>query len=118
MAVPRDPAHEGSWVPNELLKAGATPVTGPGDVLDHLALAPSPAARPRGPRVPERLRWLWNVLASPVTVDEIVAATQRGVVDVLPALLDLELRGHAVRSGARYQRRKDPAWLAGSNPTG
>jgi DNA processing protein len=35
-AVPRDPLHEGSALPNSLLRAGATPVTSAIDLLELL----------------------------------------------------------------------------------
>jgi DNA processing protein len=43
-AVPRDPVHEGSELPNALLRSGATPVARAQDVLDLLASS-SPSAR-------------------------------------------------------------------------
>jgi DNA processing protein len=43
-AVPRDPVHEGSGLPNALLRSGATPVTRAQDILDLLASS-FPAAR-------------------------------------------------------------------------
>lgn len=48
-AVPRDPVHPGSALPNRLLKEGATPITSVRDVLERLdRLGRVGASRPRG----------------------------------------------------------------------
>jgi DNA processing protein len=50
-AVPRDPVHEGSELPNALIQAGATPVVRARDILEMLALS-HPTLR-RNPTAPE-----------------------------------------------------------------
>jgi DNA processing protein len=95
-AVPRDPVTDGAEAPNALLQAGATPVTRADDVLSLLGREPSEANRPVsvGPHVPDRLRWLRAALdRQPVGVEEIVHASGRSLLEVLPGLVDLELRG-------------------------
>jgi len=94
-AVPRDPVASGAEAPNALLRVGATPVTSADDVLELLGRDPStPRPETPGPRVPERLGWLHAALdRHPTGVDEIVRSSGRSLVEVLPALVDLELRG-------------------------
>lgn len=105
MAVPRDPLGPNAETPNALLAAGATLVNGSHDVLAQLG---APSAEPGRPvprlGVPPRLEWLAHALESaPLGLDEIVRITGRSVIEVLPGLLDLELRGLARRDGAgRY----------------
>jgi DNA processing protein len=111
MAVPRDPIASGSEMPNGLIRDGAVPVTCARDVLEAIgrgggggaATADDDAAG-----VPDRLLWLLRVLEpNPMGIEEIAHLSARGVADVLPALLDLELRGHAERVGlGLYRRRK------------
>lgn len=94
-AVPRDPVVAGAEAPNALLRVGATPITGADDVLELLGRdrTAEPAGRV-GPHIPERLGWLRAALdRHPAGVDEIVRASGRSLVEVLPGLVDLELRG-------------------------
>ncbi len=106
LAVPRDPILPGAEMPNTLIRAGATPCTGADDVLSLFGagrrLAPD---RPRRV-VPPRLEWLVLALRPEgVSVDDLQMVTGRSVVDILPALLDLQLRGVAERLETGHYRR-------------
>jgi DNA processing protein len=110
MAVPRDPIAAGAEMPNGLIRDGAVAVTCAGDVLEAIGRGGGRGAATSADEevgVPDRLRWLLRVLEpSPMGIDELAHLSARSVADVLPALLDLELRGHAERVGLALYRRR------------
>ena len=120
-AVPRDPLHEGSELPNRLLRQGATPLTSAIDVLQVLAdprrrrsvpgdgtsareKSPDSECGTSPPDVSARLRELLG--ASPGrTLDELVDTSGCGSPrEVSAVLTELELTGWARRdAGGRWR---------------
>jgi predicted Rossmann fold nucleotide-binding protein DprA/Smf involved in DNA uptake len=85
-----------SAVPNRLLRDGALPALDASDVLDALAMAAGPAARPRPePEAPSpAAAALLAVLArGPATRDELARAVRQPPGAIAGAVLDLELEG-------------------------
>ncbi|MFA5952344.1 MAG: DNA-processing protein DprA [Hyphomicrobium sp.] len=122
---PLDPRAEGT---NQLLKNGATLVTGPRDIID--ALAPmlrtprdgnidtafsehagslaanlSPPPLPRELSDTDRDQVLSALGPSPVDIDEIVRATGLGVREVRIVLMELDLSGEIERHGQQLVSR-------------
>lgn len=100
MAVPGSVFSRLSAGPNGLLRAGAAPVLGPGDILDVLGMTPGPAEE-------EAKEELFSFLPAgeAVTVDHLAGLTGWPVARVLESLLAAELRGIVVREAdGRYRR--------------
>lgn len=100
MAVPGSVFSRLSAGPNGLLRAGAAPVLGPGDILEVLGVAAPPPAE-------EGEDELTAVIpgGQAVTVDHLAALTGWPVARVLEALVAAELRGAVVREpDGRYRR--------------
>jgi len=86
---------------NSLLKDGAVPITGPGDVLDELfgvgmRTVPEAASAPARPDDPS-LRSVLEAAARSPSVDDMARATCLSIAEVRAALGRLELDGHLVR---------------------
>lgn len=102
LAVPGSVLSDLSVGPNALLRLGARPAITPRDVLESIGVTPpppaeTPAASPLLEAIPA---------GDAASVDELAAATGRPVADLLPELLELELRGEVERQGdGRYARR-------------
>lgn len=89
-AVPGEITSALSGGTNALLRLGATPLTGVGDVLEFLGLEPTSVARPK----------ISDVAASllerlPAAVDELVRSSGLSAGEVAAALAELELAGLA-----------------------
>ena len=139
-AVPGPVGDPMSAGPNGLIKAGAKLVEGVADVLEELEAAWGPfgvppgqarrptvgapaagQARPRGTggdahALPVRERVAQRLGLTPVSVDELAAASGASVAEVLSSLLELELLGEAARLpggrfmlGTRAARRRQGA---------
>jgi DNA processing protein len=109
-AVPGSVDSELASAPLSLIRDGATLIRGVADLLGDLGL--DHEANPRATeveQVPDGLsdeeRSVCLALASPSAVDVIQRTCGRPVSQVLVALMGLELRGLAVRTGGRYRRR-------------
>jgi DNA processing protein len=99
-AVPGPVDAPTSAVPNRLLRDGALPALDASDVLDALALAAEPAARPRSePEAPSpAAAALLAVLArGPASRDELARAVRQPPGAIAGAVLDLELEGRIAR---------------------
>ena len=92
LAVPGEIGSALSAGTNALLKLGAAPLTGVGDVLDVYGLAP------RSDPVDDGL-----LAHLPATADELVRATGRSAADVAQALTELELAGHVTMHDGVYR---------------
>jgi DNA processing protein len=105
VAVPRDPVHEGSALPNLLLRTGAAPVRSALDVLDHLEGCRGPAQE--GSLLDSADSALLDLFGSeaPRSVEGLARAARRPPEEVLLSLGRLELTGRVRRlPGARFAR--------------
>jgi len=103
VAVPRDPIHEGSALPNILLRSGAAPVR---SALDILEILEGCCGAARGPSLIDAddsaLLDLFET-GRPRTVDAIARAAGRPADQVMQSLARLELAGRARRlPGPRF----------------
>jgi len=104
LAVPGSVLSDLSVGPNALLRLGARPAITPRDVLDAIGVPPpAPDAD-----LPDPAGLVEAIPAgAAASVDELAAAAGRTVADLLPELLDLELRGEVERQAdGRYARRR------------
>jgi len=92
LAVPGEITSSLSSGTNALLRLGATPVTGPGDVLEALGLDARPAAR-EVPDDPSSAAVLTAIEAGAGTPDELTRASGLGAGELSAALAVLELAG-------------------------
>jgi len=95
-AVPGDVDRYTSAGTNELIKAGAIPVTSPEDVLAHYGISPT-EAEPFEDEILELIRKGYR------TVEEIVEATGKGVGEILSKITELELRGLVVNDSGELR---------------
>ena len=96
-AVPRDPIHEGSALPNALLRSGATPVTSAGDLLELLGTD--------GLHLSVDQRLLDRLGSAGRTVEEMSRTLDRPHEEILGSLGRLELAGLVRRlPGMRFVR--------------
>jgi DNA processing protein len=100
-AVPGEITAALSAGTNELLRQGAAPVLGAGDLLDALGIArPSPERSALSPAAEHLLEL---VGARACTVDELVRASGRPSADVAAALVELELAGAVAEADGVYR---------------
>jgi len=92
-AVPGEITSALSAGTNALLRLGATPLTGVGDVLETLGIEPTPRAPVTHP--------LLELL--PGTADELVRATGMAPAEVAAALVELEVGGLAAEGDGTYR---------------
>jgi DNA processing protein len=92
-AVPGEITSSLSRGTNALLRLGATPLTGPTDVLESLGIESSSEATPDHP--------LLELL--PAAIDELVRATRTDPAHVAAALLELELAGLVAEGDGVYR---------------
>jgi DNA processing protein len=106
-AVPGEITSALSSGTNDLLKLGASPLTGPGDVLDVFGLEQRPAEAvelsDEADRVLTRLR------DGPSSADELARATGLDAGVLASALTELELADVASASGGVYRANQCPA---------
>ena len=102
-AVPGEITSSLSEGTNDLIRQGATPLLGAGDVLEVLGIEPAP------PRLPitlsDEARSVWEALAAGVsTLDEISRLACVGSAEVAVALTELELAGLVAHTDGHYRR--------------
>jgi DNA processing protein len=102
LAVPGEITSQLSKGTNALLRLGATPVTCAADVLEAIAIAPSPRPEPpelSGPAGRVRA----TVADAPATADELVRRTGLSAGQLAAALSELELLGLVAQAEGRYR---------------
>jgi DNA processing protein len=92
-AVPGEITSSLSAGTNALLKLGAAPLTGAGDVLASFGIEPESAERERSP--------LLELL--PATADELVRRTGLGADEIARALVELEIEGRVAAHDGLYR---------------
>ncbi len=105
VAVPRDPVHEGSALPNLLLRTGAAPVRCALDILDHLDGCRGPVGE--GSLLESADSSLLDLFGNdvPRSVEGLARAAKRPAEEILLSLGRLELTGRIRRlPGARFAR--------------
>ncbi len=102
MAVPGEITSALSAGANALLRLGATPVTGAGDVLEALGIEPAPQPEPAA-LTPAAAAVTARLADAPATADELVRSTGLGAAEVAAALVELELSGAATSDGGLYR---------------
>jgi DNA processing protein len=101
LAVPGEITSALSAGTNALLRIGATPVTGAGDVLELFDLVSTPSpARPLGELAGALLS---HVRDQPASADELVRLVRVDPGDVAAALTELELAGSVTLEDGRYR---------------
>jgi DNA processing protein len=106
MAVPGSIMSRMSRGTHELLKQGASPVTGAEDVLQVLGSAPRESSTPRLPTLAPDEQRVWDALADePRHIDELARGLDRRVGEVAATLAVLELQGLARQVGAMQYTR-------------
>lgn len=105
VAVPRDPVHEGSALPNMLLRSGAAPVRSALDVFDHLDGCRGTATAGSVLSAEDSALFALFEPGKPCGVDGLARLVGRSADEVLASLGRLELAGRLHRlPGARYAR--------------
>lgn len=102
MAVPGSVFSRLSTGPNALLRAGAAPVLGVGDILDALGLPTAPPSHEEEPIDPVEAA---IPAGRTLTADAIAATLSRPIAEILDALLRLELAGRVTRETDGSYRR-------------
>lgn len=107
LAVPGSILSDLSVGPNALIRMGASPVLGVGDILAELGLEQQSSASAQGANKPDADPVLAAVPpGEAVTIDELLAATGDGATALLARLLELELEGSVERlADGRYRRK-------------
>ncbi len=109
MAVPGEITSALSAGTNALLRLGATPVTGSGDVLEALGVEPpSPTVGGPGPTRPAATLLQTVADAGAATADELVRATGLPSGEVAAALVELELSGLVTADDGVYRATRIP----------
>jgi DNA processing protein len=102
-AVPRDPLHEGSRLPNMLLQSGASPVTAAGDVIALLERQGRAIER-SGPH-PHLQEALLRHLDASRDLEYLVSRLEKEAGEILACLGSLEAAGEIRRlPGMRFRR--------------
>jgi DNA processing protein len=97
-AVPGEITSSLSAGTNGLLRLGATPLTGPADVLESLGIELPDSTRPHISAVAATL-----LERLPAAVDELVRASGLSAAEVAAALAELEIGGAAVEGDGLYR---------------
>jgi len=103
MAVPGEITSALSAGTNALLRLGATPVTGPADVLEALGLTLSVAASVESEPTGAAGVVLGQVREGAASIDELARATGLAPGEVAAALIELELAGRVSESDGVYR---------------
>lgn len=102
LAVPGEITNALSRGTNHLLRLGATPVTGVGDILAVLGLHAKPATP--AAVLDERLERVRTLIAdAPASVDELVQHASLDAAQVAATVAELELLGLIVQADGRYR---------------
>jgi DNA processing protein len=95
LAIPHRLGDPHGFGPHLFIRLGAALVTEPLHILETLKIAPRESAE--GREAPADLeegeKEIWNLLAEPMTRDEVLRASSAGANEALTALIALELRG-------------------------
>ena len=101
LAVPGEITSALSRGTNDLLRLGATPLTGSGDVLELYGLSPAPTASVELSEVADAV--LGRLRDGPASADELARATGLEAGALASALTELELAGAAVAAGGVFR---------------
>jgi DNA processing protein len=101
LAVPGEITSALSSGTNDLLRLGATPLTGPADVLELYGLSPAAAAAVELSEVADTV--LVHLRDGPASADELARATGLEAGALASALTELELAGVAVAAGGVFR---------------
>jgi DNA processing protein len=101
LAVPGEITSALSGGTNSLLRLGATPLTGSGDVLELFGLSPAAATAVDLSETAENV--LGRLRDGPASADELARATGLGAGALASALTELELAGVAVAGGGVFR---------------
>ena len=101
LAVPGEITSALSGGTNSLLRLGATPLTGSGDVLELFGLSPAAATAVDLSETAENV--LGRLRHGPASADELARATGLGAGALASALTELELAGVAVAAGGVFR---------------
>jgi DNA processing protein len=102
-AVPGEITSSLSEGTNDLIRQGATPLLGAGDVLEVLGIEPAPCRLPI--TLSDEARSVWEAFAAGVsTLDEISRLACVGSAEVAVALTELELAGLVAHTDGHYRR--------------
>ena len=99
-AVPGEITSALSRGTNDLLRLGATPLTGSGDVLELFGLSPAAATAVDLSETADNV--LCRLRDGPASADELARATRLGADALASALTELELAGVAVAAGGVF----------------
>ena len=100
-AVPGEITSALSRGTNDLLRLGATPLTGSGDVLELFGLSPAAATAVDLSETADNV--LGRLRDGPASADELARATRLGADALASALTELELAGVAVAAGGVFR---------------
>jgi DNA processing protein len=101
LAVPGEITSALSGGTNSLLRLGATPLTGSGDVLELFGLSPAAATAVDLSETADNV--LGRLRDGPASADELARATGLGAGALASALTELELAGVAVAAGGVFR---------------
>ena len=101
LAVPGEITSAFSGGTNSLLRLGATPLTGSGDVLELFGLSPAAATAVDLSETADNV--LGRLRDGPASADELARATRLGADALASALTELELAGVAVAAGGVFR---------------
>lgn len=90
--------------PNELIRSGATLITGAEDLLHDLGLADGGTRSGAGPALPPLEARALSVLTQAMLPDAVARDASMSLGDAIGALIELELRGLVRGVGGRYER--------------
>jgi DNA processing protein len=90
-------------VPLRLIREGAGAIRGAEDLLDDLGIQPTETAEPPGDLSDDERRVLAQLLG-PTLPDRVATSLGLRLVDVMPVLMRLELRGLVRSVGGRFER--------------
>ncbi len=102
-AVPGAVTNPLAAAPLQLIRDGAGPIRGADDLLADLGIEAVAAASEEGPEMTEDEERVFAELRGPTLPDRVATALGVTVVDVMPLLTRLELRGLVRAAGGRYE---------------
>jgi DNA processing protein len=121
-AVPGPVTAALAQAPLALIRDGATMIRGPDDLLSDLGLEPlgttpgggdteaaSPAGTASAPALTSGESAVWQALTTPSAPDRLASVAALPLVEVVAALVGLELRGLVRQVAGRYERTSGPA---------
>lgn len=106
LVVPGNIFSVNSRGPHLFLKLGATPVTSPADIINHLKLEPTPGATPNSTTQLDLSlveSQLLNYLQTPADIETIIVRSGLNVTEVSVALMQLEIKGLVATNQGQYR---------------